>query len=122
MMTPDELNEAERAPRRTALIVVACVAVVTFVLIALSVLFSTSAPAQSYNCRNIGNHTEAAICDNSELSRLDNRMDRVYTRALSRGDTTEGEQRRWLRNRNACGGHDSCIRNAYTRRLRELRD
>jgi len=90
--------------------------------VALAIFGSTTeVKAQSFNCRAISTPTEAMICDSRDLRRLDDQMEHVYGRALRRGDTTEREQRRWLRNRDACGGRETCIEAAYKRRLRELR-
>lgn len=81
-------------------------------------LLATAAQAQSFNCGRSRSATEVIICQDGELSRLDNRLNRIY----SRRDVSVREQRRWLASRNSCGVNRGCIRRHYVRRIEELRD
>lgn len=91
---------------------------------------TTPAAAQSFSCMNADelSPTERKICASRWLGNLDERLAFWYDRAMTRAryfDQT-GEVRRaqknWLSDRNACGARFWCIRGAYTRRIRELRD
>jgi uncharacterized protein len=82
------------------------------------ILLSTSAYAQAFNCGRSRSATEVIICQDGELSRLDNRLNRIYSRA----NVSVREQRRWLASRNSCGVNRGCIRRHYVRRIEELRD
>ena len=68
------------------------------------------------------NRAERAICASRELWALDNRLNRVYREALTNGDTTAANQSDWIRvTRNGCGSDESCLIEAYTRRIDAIR-
>jgi uncharacterized protein len=93
-----------------------------FIVLALSVIAGTSAAsAQSFDCSKARIATEFAICDSQRLSRLDEEMASLYFGLphYIREDI-KGEQRRWLRRRNACGYDRRCIGRAYRRRIDTL--
>lgn len=90
---------------------------------AIGAIMATSAQAQSFNCNTARRADEQAICDNSELSRLDRQLNRIYRNALREvGNPSRllRRQRDWLADRRSCGWSESCIRRAYTSRIGEL--
>lgn len=97
-------------------------------LIAGAMLASaTGAAAQSFECRYARWPDEIAICDDAMLSRLDERMSRLFYRvrdSLDRGERADldADQDNWLRSRRRCGRDPDCLEMAYRRRIRELRD
>jgi len=93
-----------------------------FMVLALSVIAGTSAAsAQSFDCSKASKAAEFAICDSQRLSRLDEDMASLYF-GLPHDirQSIKGEQRRWLRRRNACGYDRRCIARAYRRRIDRL--
>lgn len=77
------------------------------------------AVAASFDCAKASNFTEHSICDNGELSALDNELARLYKETVQ--NTTDAsvlkqEQRDWLTTRNRCTDVD-CIKIAYQQRM-----
>lgn len=103
-----------------------------FLLSAAAVfMVALQAPVQatSFNCRYAKLPDEVAICQDAELSRLDEDIARDYFSALDRyrfrGDwhtvrLLKQTQREWLRWRHTCGYNVACIRRLMYHRLREL--
>jgi len=92
------------------------------ILFALAMgMSATAASAQSFDCSKARKAAVLAICDSSRLSRLDEEMSALYF-GLSYVVRQEikGSQRRWLRRRNACGYDETCIEDAYLRRIEVL--
>ncbi len=94
------------------------------VLVAAGVLLGLSvagASAQSFDCNRARLDAEVAICDSPRLARLDEEMSSLYF-GLPRyvREEIKGSQRRWLRQRNACGYDEDCIARAYLRRIDAL--
>jgi uncharacterized protein len=82
--------------------------------------------AQSFNCRYAKTADEVLICQNADLSALDEQMSSLFSRlrnSLSHGETRllDREQSFWLQNRISCGRDAGCIEGAYQRRIRQLR-
>ena len=93
----------------------------TFALAALA-LAAAPASAASFNCGGHRTYTEAAICDNANLSDLDSRMASLYYTRLHQlhGASRTGlqaDQFNWLSARNSCGANVDCLTNAYTSRI-----
>jgi uncharacterized protein len=83
------------------------------------------AGAASFDCTAGLTHTEAAICDNGDLSNLDSRMAAVYTAIMRRAPfafrkQVQHDQIVWLQARDACGANTDCLWNAYTARIQIL--
>ena len=104
---------------------------IIFATVLATLAFSLNAPAQaaSFNCRYAKLPDEVAICQDPELSMLDEEIARDYFTALNRyrrrGDwyTVKGlrqTQRNWLRLRHTCGYDADCIRRWMYHRAREL--
>jgi len=92
--------------------------------IPLSCLFLlTTAHATSFDCAKSNSNVELLICGNTELSKLDDELDKSYQQALaSSKDKTSltNEQRKWLRDvRNACL-NVACLKSIYKSRISEL--
>lgn len=84
-------------------------------------LGASGASAQSFDCSKARLAAELAICDSQQLSRLDEEMSALYFGLLfAVRQGIAGSQRRWLRQRNACGYDQVCIENAYFRRIEVL--
>ena len=84
--------------------------------------FAAPASAASFNCGGRLTHTEAAICDNGNLSQLDSHMASLYfTRRNQLHGYMRGQfdtdQRAWLGSRNSCGADVDCLTGAYTSRI-----
>ena len=72
-----------------------------------------------------GSPTEKAICSDIALARLDRELTDSYTVALSFTDDAgkaaiKDSQRRWIAERNACGGDIGCLTSAYQARIKVL--
>lgn len=84
------------------------------------------AHAASFDCAKASKPDEIAICKSQRLSDLDVKMATLYGVRMeipmmmgARG-AAQDEQRAFLKEREACGGDDTCIENAYTTRIGEL--
>lgn len=90
-------------------------------LIILAFIPATSWSA-GFNCTKANTFIEQAICNDQELSTLDNYLMTAYKKAIrvSDKDTLKIEQRIWLKTkRNKCE-NNSCLKKAYLARLKEL--
>lgn len=78
--------------------------------------------AASFDCSKATTETEIAICNDPELSALDERMSNAYMRArLSQdGEQYKNEQFKWLKERDLCSGDKQCLKNAYNSILSKL--
>lgn len=79
--------------------------------------------AASFDCAKARTKVEHLICDNPELSKLDEELDETYK--IAQQDSPQNvaikhTQKIWLRVRNACGDV-KCIKDAYTGRLTLLK-
>jgi uncharacterized protein len=84
-----------------------------------------AARAQSFNCRSATFPDEWAICRDTELSRLDERVAGLYHVARNQAQggawqMLDKGQTEWILARRACGPDRSCIQEAYQRRIRDL--
>ncbi len=73
--------------------------------------------APSYDCGKASTETEKAICAREDLAALDRALSATYRDARARlGDAAVKQpQRKWLAERNRCGGDSECL----GRRMRE---
>ncbi len=79
----------------------------------------------SFDCKVHYKDAEVTICNNPELSILDNELSRIYTAVYGaaegpRKSAILSDQRLWIRQRDACGVHVSCISRAYQARIAAL--
>ncbi|ENW0882719.1 MULTISPECIES: lysozyme inhibitor LprI family protein [Klebsiella] len=89
-------------------------------------LFIISLPvgAAGFDCaaKNL-NTTEAAICQDSYLSGMDNALNKFFNSALENSvnhGTLYRQQRQWVKERNQCGDNVACIKRAYIDRNKAL--
>lgn len=95
-----------------------------FVMLVLG-LMPVSGRAQGFDCRKARSADEIAICANSDLARLDERLSALYVAARSRAAPgprrdLEADQADWLASRRICGADFRCIRASYLVRIAEL--
>lgn len=81
------------------------------------------ANAASFYCGGNLNYAEKAICDNPQLSRMDDRMASLYWRVVNNGNYRRGQaaQVEWLRERDSCGANVDCLWSEYNSRIEQLR-
>jgi uncharacterized protein len=98
-------------------------------LVALSVL-AASVPARAadyapIDCSKASSSAERTICRSYPLGQAEARMATMFGVVTSlvamgqRGDIGDA-QRKWLKERNACGGDNACIARAYQSRITAL--
>ena len=109
----------------TTKLTVASSLVCVLALSVLALLLSVPVKAASFDCRKADTATEIAICRDSSLGRLDEQIAELYAGLRSASVSSERSkllkgQRRFLQNRNSCGGSLSCLRNSYDSRLADL--
>ncbi len=88
----------------------------------IALAFSASVQAASFDCAKASTKVEHIICDNHEISRLDEDMAATYkaaTQDKAKAESVRQAQKQWLKERNACPDL-ACIRNAYVARLKRL--
>jgi uncharacterized protein len=79
--------------------------------------------AASFDCSKARLPAEVAICQDPELSRLDEEMARAYQAALKKGESQQlkASQRAWLKERNGCGSNALCLKRLYTARISQIK-
>lgn len=91
--------------------------------LALLLFVATNATAASFDCARASTLVEQAICNDPELSGLDDSLSDAYRDALQQAPDpalVQATQRRWLSQvRNSCR-NAACLRSAYRTRLTEL--
>ncbi|MFM0002933.1 MULTISPECIES: lysozyme inhibitor LprI family protein [Paraburkholderia] len=96
-------------------------------LLAMVTLSSASAFAASFDCGRARLPDEKAVCASRQLSEMDVEMSVRYQMltglvAMGTRGNMQDEQQVWLKSRKACGGNQSCLLNAYRRRIGTLKD
>jgi uncharacterized protein len=82
--------------------------------------FSYSA---SFDCSKASTANEKAICSESELSSLDERLSEAYKKALQINPEIKNSQRDWLKSLRACESNSNiteCLKNAFKSRLQVM--
>lgn len=85
-------------------------------------LVSPSVFAASFDCDKAATFIENAICDNSEISNLDDTLSSSYRSALKdfdKADAIKLAQRDWIKKRNLCK-NEVCLKNSYIQRIKAL--
>lgn len=86
-------------------------------------VLTLSAHAASFDCAKAQSKIEHLICDNPEISKLDEDLSKAYSSALGKSEdkqTTVKEQRQWLNeHRNACSD-TACLKAIYISRVSKL--
>ncbi len=86
------------------------------------------AEAASFNCRLAGTVTEHAICNNRQLSTLDEQAAGMYFQITGAWpprkalEEVQAAQRAFIQQRDACGAAFDCIVDAYTAQIMYLRN
>lgn len=87
-------------------------------------LYPAALHAASFDCAKAALYSEKAVCDDADLSELDDELSASYQATYADSTTASSkqlklDQQQWLKRRNAC--HDRvCIKAAYEARLREM--
>lgn len=81
--------------------------------------------SRNWRCTEYSTRTEKAICNDGQLARLDDELERLYSslvRALPRVQRTKLRRRQqdWLEDREACGRRSQCIERRTKQRLARL--
>jgi uncharacterized protein len=99
-----------------------------FASFAVTAVLAGPGQAASFDCAKAATPTEHAICDNPQLSHLDDQMAGMYYTLISNGSLTQAqvnqvknEQVNWLAKRNACGANYNCLISAYTDQIMYLK-
>lgn len=86
-------------------------------------VLSVAAQAASFDCAKAQSVVEHLICDNPELSKLDEELNAAYKTALQDVEPTDSirqAQKQWMKERNGCVDA-VCVKGAYITRLALLR-
>lgn len=88
-----------------------------YLFVALSV-GTTASFGASFDCTKASNKIEHLICEDDELSILDEHLLIAYRNAKKHIDSNvlKNEQRQWIKNRNQCRDI-SCLQKSYSQRL-----
>ena len=89
-------------------------------MLALFVLSGTQ--AASFDCAKAQSKVEHLVCDNQEISKLDEELSAAYKVAAQdkqRAASVKQAQKKWLRERNNCADA-ACVKRAYEMRLSAL--
>ncbi|NKL79092.1 hypothetical protein [Rhizobium leguminosarum] len=86
----------------------------------------TGVDGPSFSCAAAATSTELSLCRQPELWSKDRAMNSIYMWIRNNVEKSVRKrllevQRRWLRDRNDCGGDASCLNAVYDQRLNELR-
>lgn len=94
------------------------------------VLMTSSLFGASFDCTKAKSDVEKAICQDDELSKLDEALDSAYKEALINGTyydqytpdikKIKQAQREWVKERNTCDGDIDCLIEKYNSRLYRL--
>ena len=86
------------------------------------------AEAASFNCAQAATPTEHAICDNPQLSTLDDQTSGMYYQIIGSGapastiNQVKSSQSSFIQRRNACGAGYNCLISAYTDQIMYLKN
>lgn len=81
-----------------------------------------SVHAASFDCMKAGSKVEHIICDDPEISKLDEKLSERYRISLRDKEhvvTVKNEQKQWIKERDVCTD-EACVKNAYELRLDAL--
>jgi uncharacterized protein len=96
-------------------------------LLAILAVLPQRAFAASFDCHHDTGQVERTICNNDELSAMDDEMAYLYFKIsnnLGRHGAREllDQQRHWLDQWNECGTNAECVRILYKGRLKAFHD
>jgi len=81
-----------------------------------------TAQAASFDCAKAQSKVEHLICDNAEISKLDEELNAAYKTEVQdkqQADTVKQAQKQWMKERNNCADAE-CVERAYKARLSTL--
>lgn len=84
--------------------------------------FASTASAVSYDCQKAKTFTEKAICQDQELSALDDELNTLYNDAEAASKNPKllkKQEAKWLATRDACQTN-GCVKKAYQKRIIDL--
>jgi len=98
-------------------------------ILSASLIAAGSSHAASFDCSKAATPTEHAICDNPQLSQLDDQTAGLYYTLISGGapqatasvEAVKKEQASFLTKRNQCGANYNCLIDAYTAQIMYLK-
>jgi len=73
----------------------------------------------SFDCGKASTTTEKAICSDSDLAELDNRIARAYSK-IHPACKLKKTQKEWLKEMESCSSNTQCLKNSYILRIQEL--
>ncbi len=85
-------------------------------------IFASTAQAVSFDCQKAKTFIEKAICQNPELSQLDDELSSQYKMAVMDNKNTavfKKQQATWLKQRDTCQTVD-CVKKSYKQRIATL--
>ncbi len=86
-------------------------------------LLSTNLYAASFDCAKAGTKVEHMICDDLELSKLDEQLAKSYklvVQDITQAEQIQQSQKLWMKERNGCTDM-VCVKDAYRKRIGQLR-
>lgn len=96
---------------------------INYICLILVGLYSTGVNAASFDCSKASNAVEREVCNNEELSTLDEKLSKAYKAAINQStqqDAVKATQRLWIKERNQCASDAMCLKNAYISRINAL--
>lgn len=87
------------------------------------ILLSTNLYAASFDCAKPGTKVEHMICDDIELSRIDEQLAKSYKglmQDITQTEQIQQSQKLWMKERNGCTDM-VCVKDAYRKRIGQLR-
>jgi len=103
-------------------------AIAAAAILSAGLMSAGAADAASFDCTKATTPTEHAICDNPQLSHLDDQTAGLYYTLVSGGapqatasvEAVKQEQEKFLTKRNQCGANYNCLIDAYTAQIMYL--
>ena len=96
--------------------------VVRMLSLALLSLFVSTAQAVSFDCQKAKTFTEKAICQDQELSALDDELDSLYQTAEAKSknpNALKKQEAKWMNERDKCQTN-VCVKKSYQKRIIDL--
>jgi uncharacterized protein YecT (DUF1311 family) len=90
--------------------------------VVLPLCIAGNGQAASFDCAKASTKIEKIICDNPEISKLDDELSASYKTALQdekQADAIREAQKQWIKGRNSCADA-ACVKRAYEMRLSSL--
>ena len=95
--------------------------IVLFVFFLLTLNASTNKFNPSFNCDKATSKVEKLICENKQLSNLDNNLSKIYNSFYYITKHIKKDQRKWIKKRDKCK-NIKCIKTNYEIRIKNLNE